>query len=205
MLQHHSQPKYKFTRRVKGKFQARVWDGRLRAHVNLGLYDEDRAAWDASKRFFLKGELPAHILPHFVRQTADGSFVANVALGPAAFRLLRRVGPFQTACEAHVAMLADLLRFRIDTRKDHDPRRLINADNPAIASYCVLAKPWAWTWPVELLEVVGMEMVEECQRRIDRGGGYAEAARRWATAEHGQARRESCAVVRCPQVVIARA
>jgi hypothetical protein len=106
-----------------------------------------------------------------------------------------------------VALLVDLLRLQFDARKDHDPRRLINADNPAIAAFCVLVRPWAWTWPPELLDVVEMDLVEECRRRIDRGGGYAEAAGRWATAgtDGACARREPCRVIRCPEFVVERA
>lgn len=63
--------RYKYVRRVKNKWQARVWDGRIRDHVNLGLFDEERAAWDVAKRYALRDEVPDEILPKYVRTHGD--------------------------------------------------------------------------------------------------------------------------------------
>jgi hypothetical protein len=66
-----NESRYKYVRRIKNKWQARVWDGRIKDHVNLGLYDEERAAWDAARRYFLRGEIPDGIYPKYVRTHGD--------------------------------------------------------------------------------------------------------------------------------------
>lgn len=203
MSQHSSQVQnYKFTRRVKRRYQARVWDGRIRAHINLGCYGEDRAAWDAAKRFIRRGELPSHVLPYFVRHQPDGTFAAGAIVCGSESREVRRVGPFETPCEAHIEMLFDLLRLNVGFGTFH-PRRMLTAENPAVAAWCVFLKPHAWLWPNDVAEVIDVRMVDECKRRIDIGSGYAEAARRWANSDYTP-EVDGPKVIRLPRVVIGR-
>lgn len=62
---------YKFVRRCSAKYQARVWCPLPIGSVNLGLYEEESAAWDAVRRWLRAGadpcrHLPAGILPKWV-------------------------------------------------------------------------------------------------------------------------------------------
>ncbi len=78
--------RYKYVRRVKDKWQARVWDDRRinsrggrGDHVNLGLYDEEREAYDAVRGYFHRGEVPDHLEPKYVR-TRGVFFAARVTM-----------------------------------------------------------------------------------------------------------------------------
>jgi hypothetical protein len=62
---------YQFVRKCSAKYQARVWCALPVGSVNLGLYDEERAAWDAVKLWLRAGAdptrgLPAKVLPKWV-------------------------------------------------------------------------------------------------------------------------------------------
>lgn len=169
------QSRYPHVRRVKDRWQARIWDGRIHSHWNLGLYIEERAAHEAARRFLQFGEIPPSVYPRHVRRRGNGLF--GVIWRPGSPVL--RIGPFRTAAVAHAAVIAELLRG------DHDDRAyatsLLTAANPGIAAYVVLARPCRRDWFWSLRAAVSAELVEECRRRISAGGGYGAAARRWAS------------------------
>lgn len=162
---------YTYVRRARDRWQARVWDGLTRTHINLGLWVEEWEARRVVTRYFNRGEFPPQVLPRFVRRVAGG-LVARLN-----GRRIPPKGevPYPTAAEAHAAAIAELLRVG-----DVRVAAMLTADNPGLAAYVVVARPDRRTWPPRLAAVVPASLVEDCRRRVERGGGYAEAARRWA-------------------------
>ncbi|WP_193789014.1 hypothetical protein, partial [Zavarzinella formosa] len=72
------QSNYRHVRRVKDRWQARVWDGSIRSHINLGLWVEERAAREAVRLFFDRTEIPPQVQPRFVRASAGGGYVGRI-------------------------------------------------------------------------------------------------------------------------------
>lgn len=100
---------YRYVRKVGGrKFQGRVWIDDETGHQNLGTYDTESKAWEAVLRFIRYNELPAHILPKYVRRAPGGELFMSRCRKRGKMIVL---GPFLAPLEAHWAMI-DLLRAK---------------------------------------------------------------------------------------------
>ena len=122
---------YQFVRKCSAKYQARVWCALPVGSVNLGLYDEERAAWDAVRVWLRAGAdpckaLPKGILPKWVvygKKPIVGVGLAGEVVeagvsrrnagrkvdtsSPVGFYAVRKdvvIGPFADAAEAFKAM-----------------------------------------------------------------------------------------------------
>lgn len=115
---------YKYLRRVKSRFQARVWIGPGPGDdANLGLFESEWAAgqavklvaglkidgpvtalslWEALRPHIGKGIIPETLLPKYVYRRPDGQYGSRVR------KQGRRIalGPFEDPADAHRAMLA---------------------------------------------------------------------------------------------------
>lgn len=101
---------YKYVRRVRGgRFQARVYQRNLASGhaewLNLGLYSSEWDAWRAVREFVQTGRRPAHLLPKFIRRTAEGKYIGVVRLSgckPIA------IDPRETPEDANAALRAKI-------------------------------------------------------------------------------------------------
>lgn len=75
---------FRYVRRAKGKFQARVYvcnpENGWAEWINLGLYQSQYEASRAVEAFVERGERPAHLLPKYVRRCEGGGYVGVVKL-----------------------------------------------------------------------------------------------------------------------------
>lgn len=109
---------YKFVRRRAKKFHGLFYAvnpaNGFGEWINLGLYPTQEAAAQAVRDFLKTGRRPSHLLPKYVRKTAEGKYVGVVRLrknGP----LTIATQPFDNPDSAHAAIRQKLCdAFGID-------------------------------------------------------------------------------------------
>ena len=118
--------RYKYVRQVCGKTGIWVWQARAYlplpvGSVHLGLYREERAAWEAVRLWIRAGadpcrRLPPNVLPKWVRRRLqDGQYDA-IRRGGDARRIPVPGGPWATPEAAHAAARAAVTGERAGQR-----------------------------------------------------------------------------------------
>jgi hypothetical protein len=107
--------RYKYVRRIKGKYQARVWVGieALNGPINLGIYDNENLAHAAIRAWVAAGArpdagLPPGILPKWVTVNERGGYDATARFAGRTVRVKNRA----TAADAFRAVLTAAERIR---------------------------------------------------------------------------------------------
>ena len=105
--------RYKYVRQVCGKTGIWVWQARAYlplpvGSVHLGLYREERAAWEAVRLWIRAGAdpcrgLPTKVLPKWVRKRPQDGLFDAVRRNASGERIVDPGGPYATPEAAHAA------------------------------------------------------------------------------------------------------